>query len=397
MKKKIAYILSRFPTVSETFILYEIIELRKLGAEIDIFPLVHQKGAIIHAEVETLAPRVHYYHFFSLASIRDHVFWLHKKPKTYIQTVLRVIAKNMRSLKFLSRAIIVVLQSAQTARIIEETGAELIHAHSATHPALMAYIVSSLTGIPYSFTAHSSDIYFNQTMLDEKIQHARFVATISEYNRMFLQNIYPNISTGKIKVVHCGIDPAKFQKPAQRISNLINIICVGRLEKVKGHKFLIEACAQLKAQNVDFSCYLVGDGELRSQIQQQINRLNLADQVKILGFQPHQQVVELLAKADVLIQPSISEGIPVAVMEGMAMGIPVVASSVTGVPELVIDGTTGLLVPSQDTMALTEAIIKLYKFPELRKQLGKSGRTKVITDFNLQQSAKELYKIFQEV
>jgi glycosyltransferase involved in cell wall biosynthesis len=261
----------------------------------------------------------------------------------------------------------------------------------------MAYIVSSLTGIPYSFTAHSSDIYFNQTMLGEKIQHASFVATISEYNRTFLQNIYPNISAGKIKVVHCGVDPAKFQKPVQRISNPFNIICVGRLEKVKGHKYLIEACAQLKAQNVDFSCYLVGDGEMHSQIQQQIDHLNLVDQVKILGFQPHQQVVELLAEADVLIQPSISEGIPVAVMEGMATGIPVVATSVTGVPELVIDGTTGLLVPSQDSMALTEAILKLYKFPELRKQLGKSGQTKVIEDFNLQHSATMLYKIFQEV
>lgn len=397
MKKKIAYILSRFPTVSETFILYEIIELRKLGMEIDIFPLIHQRGSVIHSEVETLAPRVHYYNYFSATVIRDHFFWLRKKPGTYIRTILRVIIKNLGSLKFIVRAIIVMLQSAQTARKIEELGIELIHAHSATHPALMAYIVWSLTGIPYSFTAHSSDIYFNQTMLGEKIQYASFVATVSEYNQTFLQNVYPNISAGKIKVVHCGIDPAKFQKSVLRLSDSFNIICVGRLEKVKGHKYLIEACAQLKARNVDFRCYLVGDGELQPQIQQQIDRLDLGSLVKILGFQPHQQVVELLSQADVLVQPSISEGIPVAVMEGMAAGIPVVATSVTGVPELVKDGVTGLLVPSQNSMALTEAILKLYELPELRIQLGKSGRTKVIDEFNLQHSAARLYNIFQEV
>jgi len=397
MKKKIAYILSRFPTVSETFILYEIIELRKLGVEIDIFPLIHQTGSVIHSEVEVLVPRVHYYNYFSPALIRDHFFWLRKKPWTYIRTILRVIVKNLGSLKFLTRAIIVMLQSAQTARKIEEMGVEHIHAHSATHPALMAHIVWSLTGISYSFTAHSSDIYFNQTMLGEKIQHASFVATISEYNQTFLRSIYPNISAGKIKVVHCGIDPAKFQKPTQPITNSFNIICVGRLEKVKGHKYLIEACAQLKNQNVDFRCYLVGDGELRSQIQRQINRLDLIHQVKIIGFQPHQQVVELLAQADILVQPSLSEGIPVAVMEGMATGIPVVATSVTGVPELVEDDTTGLLVPSQNSMALAEAILKLYKSPELRKQLGKSGRAKVIEEFNLQHSAAMLNKIFQNI
>lgn len=396
MKKKIAYILSRFPTVSETFILYEIIELRKLGAEIDIFPLIHQRGSVIHSEVEALAPRVHYFNYFLPVLMRDHYFWLRKKPGIYLQTVLRVIVTNLGSFKFLVRAMVVLLQSARRARKIEELGVEHIHAHTATHPALMAYVVSSLTGIPYSFTAHSSDIYFNQTMLREKIQHAGFVATISKYNQIFLQRLYPDSSPGKIKVVHCGIDPDKFRQSIPRTSNPLNIICVGRLEKIKGHKYLIEACALLKAQQVDFRCYLVGDGELQSQIQHQIKRLDLVHQVKILGFQPHQQVVELLAQADVLVQPSISEGIPVAVMEGMAAGIPVVATAVTGVPELVEDGVTGLLVPSQNSVELAKAMLQLYKYPELRKLLGQSGRVKVIEEFNLQQSAALLYDMFQE-
>jgi colanic acid/amylovoran biosynthesis glycosyltransferase len=398
MKKKIAYILSRFPTVSETFILYEMIELGRLGVEIEIFPLIHEIGPVTHPEVNALLPRVHYARYFSPDTIRDHLFWLRKKPKTYFETMLRVIAKNFWSPKFLSRAIVVLLLSARTARKIEQLDIELIHAHSATHPTLMAYIVCSLTGIPYSFTAHSSDIYFNQTMLGEKIEHASFVATISEYNRAFLKSIHPNIPTDKIKVIHCGIDPAKFQKNhVERSSKSLTIICVGRLEKVKGQKYLIETCAQLKERNIDFRCYLVGDGELQSQIQRQINQLDLADFVKILGFQPHHKVVDLLRQADILVLPSISEGIPVAIMEAMASGIPVVATSVTGVPELVEDSVTGLLVPSRNSSALTDAILRLYKSPELRLQMGESGRQKVFKDFNLQRSAVMLQNSFQKV
>lgn len=397
MKKKVAYILSRFPTVSETFILYEILELCKLGLDIEIFPLVHQKGSVIHKEVEQLASHVHYPKYVISDILRDHFFWLRKRPKAYVQTIVRVIAKNITSPKFLSRAFIVLLLSAQTARKIEEAGIEHVHAHAATHPTLLAYIVSSLTGIPYSFTAHSSDIYFNQTMLDEKIRRASFVATISEYNRAFLQRRYPDISTGKIRVVHCGIDPVKFQgERIQHASNPLKVICVGRLEKIKGHHYLVEACAQLREQHVDFRCDLVGDGELRSKIQGQINRLDLTHVIKILGFQPHQNVVKLLMQADVLVLPSLSEGIPVAAMEGMATGVPVIATAVTGVPELVEDSVTGLLVPSQNSSALSDAILKLYRSPALRRKLGEEGRKKVLEEFNLQRSAATLHTIFLE-
>jgi len=392
MKKKIAYIISRFPTVSETFILYEILELTKLGMEIDVFPLIHQSGSIIHSEVQAIAPKVHYPKLFSLDTIIDHFFWLRRKPKEYIQTIIQVLGKNFRSVKFLSRAIIVILQSAQVARKIEELGIQHIHAHSATHPTLMAYMIWRLTGLPYSFTAHSSDIYFNQTMLSEKIHRACFVVTISNYNVDFLKGVSPGTSTGKIRVIHCGIDPAKFKaEPAKHMGNLLKIICVGRLEKIKGHQYLIEACAQLKAQNISFHCYLVGDGELQSKIQQEIDHLDLGQNVELLGFQTHDKVAGLLNQADVLVLPSLSEGIPVAVMEGMASGLPIVATAVTGVPELVEDGITGLLVPSKNSVALTEAIQKLFHSPDMRQQMGMAGRKKVLDQFNLQNSALELY------
>jgi colanic acid/amylovoran biosynthesis glycosyltransferase len=396
MKKKTAYIVSRFPTVSETFILHEIIELRKLGMEIVVFPLIHENGSVIHPEVETIASKVHYTDIFSLTTIIDHFFWIYKNPKTYVKTFIQVFVINLRSLKFLSRAVAVMLQSAQIARKIEEMGIDSIHAHSATHATLMAYIIWKLTGIPYSFTAHSTDIYFNQTMLREKVRQSKFVVTISEYNRNFLLQKYPDISRKKIKVVHCGVNASMYQSESeQKLSSSFNIICVARLEKIKGHKYLIDALAQLKIQNIDFRCFLVGDGELRHQIQAQINRLNLITTVVILGFKTHQQVVELLSQVDIFVLPSLSEGIPVAAMEAMAAGLPVIATSVSGVPELVVDGVTGLLVPSQNSAELAKAFIKLHNSQELRHKLGKAGQSKVNNEFSIQKSTSLLYDIFQ--
>ncbi|MFT3894516.1 MAG: hypothetical protein QM730_23040 [Anaerolineales bacterium] len=152
MKKKIAYIISRFPTVSETFILYEMLELKKLGMEIHVFPLIHQKGAVVHAEVQSIDPYVHYPKLLSLSTIRDHFYWFTKRPFVYVQTGMKVLIKNIRSPKFFSRAVVVLLQSAHTARQINELGVQHMHAHSATHPTLMAYIIQRLTDIPYSFT-----------------------------------------------------------------------------------------------------------------------------------------------------------------------------------------------------------------------------------------------------
>ncbi len=396
MTKKTAYIVSRFPTVSETFILYEIIELRKLGMEIEVFPLIHEKGTVTHPDVEKIASNVHYTKIFSLSIIRDHLYWIIKNPINYIKTLFQVFTMNMQSLKFLSRAIVLMLSSAQVARRIEEMGMASIHAHAATHPTLMAYIVWRLTGIPYSFTAHSTDIYFNQTMLGEKIRKSRFVVTISEYNKKFLLNKYIDVSKEKIKIVHCGINSSIYQKKGPpKPLRPFQIICVARLEKIKGHKYLIDALAQLKAQSIDFRCSLVGDGELRQNIQEQINQLKLSDTVTILGFKTHDQVVKLLSQADVFVLSSLSEGIPVAAMEAMAASLPVVATAVSGVPELVGDNKTGILVPSQNSAELAGALLKLYNNPNLGIKMGIAGSAKVTTEFSIQNSALALYDILQ--
>ncbi len=403
MRRKIAYIMSRFPMISETFILYEILELERLGLHIEIFPLLRQNESVKHAEVEALADRVHYNHVFSMATLTAQLYWLYKRPRNYLLAWWRAIYGNFNSKKFLSRALVVVPLAALFARQMQKLNIEHIHAHWATHPALAAYIAQQLTGLTYSFTTHANDIYVEQSMLDEKIHNASSIVTISEYNRQFLHQLYGTEATDKTVVIHCGIDPNVFQsQAATKQTEQFTIICVARLEEKKGHTYLIKACAQLDAQGVNFRCLLIGDGEKRPQIEAQIEQFGLADRLILLGLQPRHRIKELLAEANVMVLASIitktgqMEGIPVALMEALAMELPVIATAISGIPELIKDGETGLLVPERDPQAITTALLNLYNSPELGSELGRAGRIKVLQEFNLHRNVAKLYHILSQ-
>lgn len=399
MSEKIAYLMSRFPTIAETFILYEMLELKRLGLQIEIFPLIRQTEPVKHAEVDMLAPQVHYHHLLSASTIAAQFYWLSKKPRLYFRVWWETIRNNLQSPKFLSRSLVVLPLAALFARRMEELGIKHIHAHWATHPTLAAYIIKQLTGISYSFTAHSSDIFKEQIMLEEKIRQASFVVTISEYNRQFLCHLYQDLVAQKLFVIRCGIDAEIFQvRPAKKVNDQFTIICVARLKTVKGHRYLIEACAHLRDQGVNFRCLLVGDGETRAEIEAQIRQSNLTDHITLLGFQPRHRICELLAEADVMVLPSIvtnngaKEGIPVALMEALAVGLPAISTAISGIPELIEDGKTGLLVPQYDGQALAEAILRLYQ-TDWGEQLAARGRTKVLEEFNLRTNAARLHEL----
>jgi colanic acid/amylovoran biosynthesis glycosyltransferase len=391
---KIAYLMSRFPTIAETFILYEILEIQRLGLQIEIFPLLRQREKVIHAEAAALVERAHYSYIFSLAVLAAQIYWLYRRPRAYLNAWWKAIRGNLASPKFLSRALIVVPQSAWFARQMQALGVEHIHAHWATHTTLAAYIIQQLTDLPYSFTAHSHDIYFERPMLEEKIRRASFVVTISEYGRRLLGQLYGAAAEEKMVVIHCGVDLTVFQpRPARQRQEPFVIGCVASLRAIKGHLYLIEACAHLKAQNVPFRCLLIGEGDYRPHIEAAIARYGLQAQVTLLGHQPRHRVRELLTETDVLVLPSLTEGIPVALMEAMATELPVVATDITGIPELVEHEQTGLLVPARDSTTLAIALLRLWADPELGKKLGRAGRQKVWREFNLQSNAAKLHRL----
>lgn len=395
-RRRVAYITSRFPKLSETFVLYEILAIEELGIDVDVFALVRESEPVHHREAARLAGRAFSVRLASLPVLSAQWHWLRRRPRAYLSAWWDAIRGNIRSPRFLARALAVVPLAATFARRMSASEVEHIHAHWATHPTLAAYVASRLTGIPYSFTGHAHDIYVDRTMLREKIAGAAFVVTISEFNRRLLERLYGTVARDRVVVIHCGTDPHLFEPPSDRPDGPWTIVCVASLQPQKGQLHLIEACRRLVADGIDLRCLLVGDGETRGDLEQRIRAAGLGDRVGLLGQQPRHRVVEILGAADAVAQPSVvlasgkMEGIPVALMEAMAMERPVVATDISGVAELVEDGATGILVPPGDPSALAAALRAFHDDPAMAARLGRAGRQRVIEDFDLTRSAKEL-------
>jgi glycosyltransferase involved in cell wall biosynthesis len=395
-KPRVAYLTSRFPKLTETFILYEILELERQGVAVEIFPLVRERAATMHAEAAALAARAFDGPPFAPQTALAQVAWLGRNPQTYLSAWRDAVQGNLGSPKFLLRALAVVPQAALFAQECLRRGVQHVHAHWATHPTLAAYVINRLTGIPFSFTAHAHDIYVERAMLEEKIRAASFVVTISDYNRRLLAELYGPAAAAKIQVIHCGVDLRVFTPPAAAPDGPLTMLCVGSLQEKKGQRYLIEACGALARAGRDVRCLLVGEGETRSALEALIAQHGLSGRVQLLGAQPRDRVQALLAEAHLAVLPSIStssgrqEGIPVALMEAMAMGLPVVATRISGVPELVEHEVNGLLVSDRDVPALAAAIARLADDPALRERFGAAGRATVERAFELRRCAAEL-------
>ncbi len=400
--RTVAYTMSRFPKLTETFILVEMLELERQGVRVEIFPLIRERAPVQHADAQAMVERAHYCRLFSRPTLEAQIYWLMRRPAAYVRAWWRAIRGNLSSPKFLSRALVVVPKAAYAARRMVELDVDHLHAHYATHPALFAYVVNLLTGIPYSFTVHAHDLYVERPMLREKIAASRFVVAISEFNRRMMIDLYGSIAAERVVVVHCGIDPALF-RPCERSSrsDIFTIVCVASLAGYKGQRYLIDACARLRDRNVPFRCLLIGEGEDRPRLEAQIRDLNLEGHVVLMGALPRQRVSEVLQQVDVMALPSVvmpngkMEGIPVALMEALATGIPVVATAISGIPELVRDGETGLLVPERNAAALADALMRLYADPDLGRRLAATGRELVVREFNLEHNVAQLCRLFE--
>jgi colanic acid/amylovoran biosynthesis glycosyltransferase len=408
---RLAYLMSRFPKATETFILYEILELERLGHRVEMFPLVIQPEAVVQPGAADLVARANDIRPPSREVVTAQAHWLRRRPRRYLGAWAAAIRGNIRSPRFLLRALVVVPLGATFARRMVTLRIDHIHAHWATHPALAAYVAAALTDLPFSFTAHAHDIYVERAMLDEKIRAARFVVTISEQNRRMLEGWFGRAAVAKVVVIHCGADPAVFAPQAAESGSVtpvgrsadapLRIVCVASLQPQKGQRFLIEACRLLVDRGIVVQCQLVGEGDERPALESRIRALGLGDVVELLGAQPHDRVAELVGRSDVVVQASITlpsgktEGIPVALMEALAAERAVVASRLSGIPELVADGETGLLVEPGDPVALANAIERLAGDPALRSRLGRSGRDRVLREFDLRLNTAALAERFR--
>jgi colanic acid/amylovoran biosynthesis glycosyltransferase len=399
---KVAYIMSRFPHLPETFILREMIEMENLGWEICLYPLVLQEQSVTHPAVKKFEQRAHSLPFISGPILSANLSALFHHPGLYFRLLGTIIKENSSSAKFLVRALAVFPKCVLMARMMQKEGIQHIHAHYATHPALAAWIINQLTSIPYSVTAHAHDIYVEKPMLGTKLRNSAFVVAISEFNKKYLIDYLGEWIRSKIHVIHCGVQLEDYENRSENPSDKIfQILNIGSLQPYKGQKYLIYACAKLIQDGIPIHCSIIGGGELFTELSAQINLLGLESTVELMGARTQDEIAKLLPKADCYVQPSIvtangkMEGIPVSLMEAMACSVPVIATSISGVPELVQDQVTGLLVPPDNVDALVLAIKSIYKDTLSRKRMTKRGRELVKQQFSLSKNVIELSELLK--
>lgn len=404
---KVAYVMSRFPKLTETFILYEILAMKRKDIQVEVYPLLREHEERMHPEAAQLVEEAHFQPFISLPIVWANLHFLWKKPLIYLKTLWDLLRANWGSFNFFTGVIGIFPKTVLFAYQMRADEVQHIHAHFASHPAAAGFIIHRLVGIPYSFTAHGSDLHRDRHMLREKVAEAAFVAAISEYNKELIVSECRGKYREKVKVVHCGVDTHVFRArshrtPYEKGENPFLILCIGTLHEVKGQAYLIEACRQLQERGFDFTCHFVGDGADKNSLTERVEQARLSDKVKFHGHLTRGEIANLLLDADVLTTPSVPtrdgrrEGIPVVLMEAMGSGVPVIASHLSGIPELVNDQLTGLLVPPRDATSLADALECFIQDPELRQRLGRAGREKVVDEFDLDKNAARLARYFLE-
>ncbi len=394
---KLAYLMSRFPKISETFILFEILEMEKLGASVEVYPLLRERQPVMHPEAEKICARAHFMPFVSWFIVRANFYFMLTRPLRYWATLIEVLFGTMPHRNFLFGALAYWPKAVAFAFRMKQQGIAHMHAHFCNHPTLVAFIIHRLTGIPYSFIAHGSDLHKNRTMLGKKVASSSFALTVSRFNLEVMHSACEAPERKKTRILHCGIDPEIFlPKKKTASAGKLRIVCVASFEEVKGHKHLVEACRLLRERGLAFVCDLIGDGPQRAAVTEQIKAGHLEDHVIVHGSMQRRDVVNMLTQADVKVLASVPtaegkrEGVPVVLMEAMACALPVISSKLSGIPELVEHERTGILLQPGDAQALANALQRLHNEPELRQRMGLAGREKVLHEYNLKANSRQL-------
>ena len=406
---RVAYVMSRFPKLTETFVLNEILAVEAEGGRVDIYPLLREEpSAVRQPGADQLVTRARFLPFLSFRIIASQAWWLAHRPRAYLGAARTIVRDAWGSPRFVLGGLAILPKVAHAARLMAADGVTHVHCHFANHPATAGLIVHRLTGIPFSFTAHGSDIHRDRHLLCRKVDEAAFVVAVSRSNADVITRECGDVGT-RMAVIRCGVDLERFS-PREAVpgdsteedrTTPLSIVSVGTLHEVKGQTHLVEACRRLIASGIEVRCELIGDGPDRERLLAQIKAAGADEQVRIAGAQPHDVLAKRLRDADVLVAPSVPssdgrrEGLPVVLMEAMASGVVVVASRLSGIPELVEDGVTGLLTDPGDAAAIASALARLHEYPTLRRSLATAARERVMRDYDQRVIARHLLACFR--
>lgn len=401
---RVAYLVSLYPAVSHSFVQREIAALRTRGVRVDPFS-IHRST---ESDVLTDADRASRDETFAVVPPRmpdfvaAHLRQLLARPGTYLQTLGRALRMPGGRRRGRLSQLFHFAEAVPIADQCRRRGILHVHAHFTSPSADVALLVAALLGprAVWSFTAHGTDIFDDvPARLAAKVHDAALVVCVSDFGRSQLMRLVAEEHWPKLRVVRCGLDRPWFApcplRPADGAA--LSVLSVGRLEREKGHTILIDAIADLAGRGVAARLVVVGDGSRRPALEQQARRLGVAESVAFVGSIGQDRIRERYLDADVFCLPSLGEGIPIVLMEAMATGLPAVASRVMGIPELVEDGVTGLLVSPARPDETADALQRLASDAGIRTRMGAAGRRKVIADHHAERSAEALHEAFTDL
>lgn len=426
--RRLAYLFPAFPVLHQTFTLFEVVGLKKRGYDICLFSLrpgtagpQQKEAAALVAETE-YCPRL-----FSRAMAASFFAALRRRPRDVVGLFAAVVAAwrqrhpaapdraeaappttlsagerllaiyHHNAWVYLAKSLALVPYAIWLGERLRARGIHHLHAHWATYPVTTAYLVKRWCGIPYSFTAHAYDIYMIDRMLPAKVTEAEFVVTCAKTNRDYLARGCSREAADRIHVNYHGTDLARFSPARHPRSGRFLIMSCGWLKEYKGFHYLLDALALLVERGIDATLDLAGDGPQKPFLERKARELGVRDRVAFHGFVDHERLADLYRKADAFALPSIVMGsygrqdvIPNVLAEAMAVGVPVVGSRIGGVPELIDDGESGLLIPERDAVALADALERIWEDRALAQRLSAKGREKVERIWSRERNLVEL-------
>jgi len=396
----VVYLLNAFPQLSETFILNEIREIKRQGINVRIYSIGQVEATTVHKEaLPLIKDTVYLGKIGKKEKVLGLIYLLLTRPLRFFKTLLYVIQKNDQELKWSLK------NSFFLAREVKRLGAQHIHAHFALEAAEHAMLVGMLSGLPYSMSPHAVDIYVYQRFLRDKMNHAEFIATECQYSKDYLAQYNTQYPKERIYVQRLGFNLEKF-KPGNNVNQEslgapLRLVSISRLVEKKGLIYLIDALAVLRDEGLEYQSKIVGDGPELRNLESSIKNHQLGSRVQLLGAKDSDQIKKILDDADIFILPCIitdrgdRDATPTAIIEAMAIGIPIISTTVAGIPEIV-SKNAGILVPPRDSIALGKAIRTVYKMGDKeRREMGRQGQQYVMTHCNIESEARKLIGLFK--
>ncbi|NOT25988.1 MAG: glycosyltransferase [Acidobacteria bacterium] len=376
----IGYVLKRFPRLSETFILRELLELERLGVKVAVFALGRPDEPTVHAEYSRL-----------------------RAPIVYLDDVASSHMPNRESSGRSDDRSRAVRAARRLAPQLARCGVTHVHAHFATSAGLVARELGAMLSLPYSLTAHAKDIFHesvSSSQIEMLVQDAAFVVTVSDYNVRHLREVTATVGDTPIHRVYNGIDASTYRYAPIPVSTPARVLGVGRLVEKKGFDVFVDAVEILRACRPSLQATLIGTGRCEGEIRRRVADRGLADCITLPGALSQQQVRHAMESHHALAVPCVvagdgdRDGLPTVITEAMALGLPVVATPVTGIPEIVRHGDTGLLVPERDPKALAAGVERLLVDRALRTQVTVSARQLIEQEFDVRRNASRLADLF---